>query len=591
LDRFRRILTRKYLGWWLALLAVVVMLPSLWVGLVSDDCLIEVCQLGSAQLPEAQRSPFDVFSFCRGGPSVIQGFMDRGLLPWWTPPDFRFAFWRPLSSLSHWADFTCYPNHPALMHLHSILWYAALALAVTAFYRRLFTAAWVAGLAALLYVLDDAHAFPVAWVANRNGLMAAFFGVLVLLTHDRWRREGWWPGAILGVLLLAIGLNCGESALAATGYIAAYALFLDRGKWVSRLATLLPYVVPVLAWVIVYRFLGCGTTGSGQYVDPLREPVLFVKGALIRLPILIVGQMAFPSSSLWPFVPTWAAHIHTAFAVLVVFFMAWVLWPMVKHEPLARFCASGMVLSMLPFCATYPCDRLLFLPGLGGMGLVAQFLHTRVERPDWAQGTVAQGRPGRVLAICWIAIHGVLGPVSLPPSTLSPLLMGKTAVRASNTFPKDPQIAQQDVVIVNNPADYLIVFTPFKLVVDGSPVPRRMRVLSVGLNAFTVERTSKKTLVFHVEDGLFNDGFTRTLRGPGYPLAPGFTARIPGMTAEVLATTDDGHPTAFSCTFDVPLEDPSLRFITWVGKGYVPFELPAVGETRAFPKTSWFWTF
>lgn len=591
LNKLVSFLGRPRLGWWLALLALAVMLPALWIGYLSDDFIVKVCLQGCPSMPEVERSPFDVFSFCPGDPASYAQYQDRGVLAWWAPSGFRFAFWRPLASLSHWFDISLYPNLPSLAHLHSLLWYAAVAVAAAALYRRLFSMAWVAGLAALLYVLDDAHAFPVAWIANRNGVMGALFGILVLLMHDRWRRDGWLPGVVCGVVLLGIGLACGESTVAATGYIAAYALFLDRGNWMKRLATLLPYVLPVLAWIVVYRAIGCGTTGSGQYVDPVREPLPFLKEAIVRLPILVAAQMAVPSASLWPFVPAWAAYLHLAVALSCVAFMAWVLWPMIKHEPLARFWTLGMLLSMLPFCATYPCDRLLFLPGLGGMGLVAQFFGLRRDPPAWLRESRAQRAPGRVLAISWIAIHGVLSPLSMPGGALSPLVMGKSLVRAANSFPHAPEVTQQNVIVINSPADYLMVFTPFKLVSDGFPIPRRTLTLSVGLQGFTLERPDEKNLVFHAETGLFSDGFTRTMRGPGYPITPGFKAHVPGIDVEVRETTPDGHPTVFACAFDIPLEDPSLRFIIWQGKGYVPFTLPNVGETCTVPPTSWFWAF
>ena len=62
-------------------------------------------------------------------------------------------------------------------------------------YRRLFGregrgALWAAGLAALLYALDDAHSLSTAYLANRNALLATFFGLLSLYCHVRWRDDG-----------------------------------------------------------------------------------------------------------------------------------------------------------------------------------------------------------------------------------------------------------------------------------------------------------------------------------------------------------------------------------------------------------------
>jgi hypothetical protein len=71
-------------------------------------------------------------------------YIDFGLFPWWTSPGLRLAFFRPLSAISMWVDYQLWPNLPALMHLHSLLLYAALVAAATLLYRRLLGATWCA---------------------------------------------------------------------------------------------------------------------------------------------------------------------------------------------------------------------------------------------------------------------------------------------------------------------------------------------------------------------------------------------------------------------------------------------------------------
>ena len=66
-----------------------------------------------------------------------------------------------------------------------------------------------------------------------------------------------------------------------------------------------------------------------------------------------------------------------------------VLSPLLRREPVARFWALGMVLSLIPICATFPMDRLLFFVGLGAAGLLAQFLAVAfgVVNGSWRPGT------------------------------------------------------------------------------------------------------------------------------------------------------------------------------------------------------------
>ena len=86
---------------------------------------------------------------------------------------------------------------------------------------------WIAGLATLIYAVDDAHGMLVGWIANRNGLVTAVLGVLALILFIRWRREGWRPGAFTAPFVFAVALLAGESAIAVGAYLIAYVLFLE----------------------------------------------------------------------------------------------------------------------------------------------------------------------------------------------------------------------------------------------------------------------------------------------------------------------------------------------------------------------------
>ncbi len=201
-----------------------------------------------------------------------------------------------------------------LMHAQSLLWYALLVLCATRLYRRLFALpdpdtgdaaqappwpAWAAGLAAVLYAVDDAHGVPAAWLVHRNGVVAATFALLTLACHLRWRCDGWRPGAVLAPLALGAGLLVGEAALGAAAYLFAFALLLDpltRQPWAPRrrLLTLWAYAGCVVLWRLVHQRLGGGAFGSGAYLDPVREPLTFAAATAQRTPLLLAGQLGRP---------------------------------------------------------------------------------------------------------------------------------------------------------------------------------------------------------------------------------------------------------------------------------------------------------
>ena len=145
----------------------LLLLPAVFTGLAADDYFLRTITLQHHFVPNLPDSQLDAFVFVQNDNMGMRQWIEKGILPWWTNPHLRVAFWRPLSALTHWLDFKLYPDTPWLMHIHNILWYGLLCMLVLFFYRRFFLAYWrmplpgdriilVAGLAALLYAVDDA---------------------------------------------------------------------------------------------------------------------------------------------------------------------------------------------------------------------------------------------------------------------------------------------------------------------------------------------------------------------------------------------------------------------------------------------------
>ena len=199
-EAARAVLSRPGLPYWGAALALLLLLPALRLGLQADDYFVRMVALGCPGLPDMEISPLDCFSFADGVPEHNRLKLEQDLLPWWVHETASVSFFRPLSALTHCFDFRFLEPAWWLMHLHSLLWYALLCVAAGFLYRRMIPLAWVAGLAALFFALDDAHGIPAAWLSNRNAVMTTLSGVLVLIAHDAWRRGHWRPGAPLAWL-------------------------------------------------------------------------------------------------------------------------------------------------------------------------------------------------------------------------------------------------------------------------------------------------------------------------------------------------------------------------------------------------------
>ncbi len=412
IEHIRSFLSSPYIVLWAVLVGVVLVLPSLKAGLVMDDYHHKILMTGGDQRARLLDSPLDMFRFFGGNVEQLAESVDYGLVPWWTyvSDDLMAAFWRPLASATHWLDYVLWPKSPALMHVHSILWYALLVLVTGLTYRRFMGASWVAGLAILLFAIDDAHGMPAGFLCNRNALMATVFGILAILGHDRWRKEKDKYGLFIAPVLLAASLLCAEFGISTCAYLAAYALFIDEGKWKRRAMSLVPYVAVVIVWRLVWTYLGYGVSGIGGYIDPVREPLRYMSASADRVVFLLLAQWAAPPSDLAMimtpniFNKFWWAGFAFIVALLLL------LTGLLRRDKVARFWFAGMVLSLLPICATWPQDRLLLFTGIGAMGLIAQFVALVVGYYKSRPKNVIWRAASILMLVVFLFCHVILSP-------------------------------------------------------------------------------------------------------------------------------------------------------------------------------------
>jgi hypothetical protein len=471
------------------------------------------------------------------------------------------------------------------MHLENILWYGVLVLLVSKFYLRVLGPGWVAGLAMVLYAVDDAHGIAVGWISNRNGLIAGVLGVLCLLAHDRWRRDGWRPGLWVSPLLLGCAFMAGESSIAVCAYLAAYALFLEQRSWRRRALSLVGYALVVVVWRIVYTGLGYGVAGTDLYVDPVKEPFVFLVALLERLPVLLLGQFALPPSELWILVSDQGRVLLTVIGVAVISVILVLTLPVLKRNAEMRFFSLGALLATVPICAAYPFDRLLIFVGIGAMPLVAGFLAYLAEggaraRPRfWKIGAYGLG-------VTWLIIHIVMAPALLPGRALLPTALDRVMEEVNATLPSDETWSRQTLVVVNTPDVAFSFYLMARKASNLEPLPAYVRFLSITDNEVIVEREDEHTLTLRWPEGLFARPIDRFFRGKRFPFAVGDSFQLTGFVARVIEVTDDGRPAAARFEFEVPLEDSSLRWFCWMGKGYVPFVPPMVGEAMTLPRVN-----
>jgi len=594
----------------LALAAIVVSLPAVGVSPLNDDLIHRALLLGPS--PSTQRlSQVGLMPPGSGHLGSVlaklfvavhpQENLERlrayGALPWWTCEDYRVAFWRPAASFTHWLDYRLFPDSFAMMHLHSILWFAAVVLAVTMLYRRLMDVGWAAGLAGLLFVLDDSGYFPTMWVANRNLLLSLFFGVLTILVHDRWRRLSPANSKLAGVLaplcLLASVLSA-EAGVATFAYLFAYEVALQRGPRLRRGLALIPSLAVIVLWRLSYNLQGYGADGGEFYFDPGRDPAGYALAVLQRAPFLLAGQWTTVPPDLYGFLPSASKGLVWFLLAAVTVLIPVALLPFLRARRRARFWLVGMYVAVLPFCATIPMSRSLLFAAIGGFGLTAEALADWIRRADWVQGLGRSRRLVYALILLGAAAHLPWAAVTRASAAHVAATLEERVVRTAALDAADCQ-PDQDLVIVNAPNPVSFLYDPYKSVCDGEPLPRGIRMLAPGYGGVRVVRTGPRRLVVRaVSDSLldcqpgkrmdfvFFYRYLSDVRGAGHPLLAGRHIAVPRMDVEVLAVDERGFPVETAYEFDVPLEDASLKWLfwDWEKERYGPFTVPAIGGTR-----------
>jgi hypothetical protein len=608
----RRGLEHKYMPAITAALATIIMLPALNAGLLQDDLLHRVKVVEPAQLPEqlcttgmiaddagtAWAAMRDMHSFARTERD-LEKLMDSGLCPWWTAEGWRGGNWRPLDSFTHWLDYRLFPNSPPFMHAHNIIWFAALVFLLAILYWELMTPLWMAAVAAFLYTIDDSNYFPIMWVANRNLLLAMFFFILTLLVHHKWRHENSLASGIAAPFTLLLSLLSTEAGIATFAYLFSYALIIEHGGKMKRIASLAPSLIVIVGWRIIYSSLGYGARGSGFIIDPGREPLRYLKAVVERAPVLLAGQWGATPAEFVSAISDYAGRWYLLAAVLFLVLILVVLVPLLRKNKVARFWFLGMLLCILPICATLPMNRNLLFVAVGAFALMAQFIGGLFAKQGWAPKSRLWRVPAWMICVTLILTHvGLAAVVRARAPGMIPFVF-KT-FHSTVRIDHSEDLTGKTLVVVNAPNPLLFMGLPAFRAYWGEPLPERTRLLAPGFRPLKITRTGDRTLLVEAQTGnimsadtsrkdfkpnfaYFYNHFNSLFRPEDMPFEVGRKIELRDMSAEVVAIDTDGQPTKVLFEFEVSLDNPSLVWFHWTWKkeglgSYSRFEISAIGH-------------
>ena len=577
MNRLQSISMRRL---WIAL-GIVLALPALASPLSLDD-YVHLAFLEDI-LP-VHRQWWNLYTFVPEDSAARETMLRYGMLPWWSSPELKLVFFRPLASALLKLDHVLFGRHVLGWHVHSLLWWAALLGVVARLYRRAVPAA-AATLALAMFAIDDAHWAPIVWPAARNGLVATTFALLGLCAHLRWRQDGWRAGAALAPLALALGLASSELALSVFAYVASYELLDGAGAaWPRRLSALLPYVPLFALYALARSMIGAGASGSGVYLDPTVEPLRFAWAAAGRIPALLGNIIWNVPAILWAAGARAQAWL-VCLGVLGLIFVAWwlrsALHRLAPEEARAvRWLGAGALVSLIPAAAGLPSEHTLLPASVGAAPVLALLVRDGVRRWRESRGILRRGWAGAMLAA-----------VALPNVVLAaPLLVGKLlywrqlANHITNVVCACP-------VVRSNSTRALLAWSddPFALYGWGAawlscPGPMLAWMpLSQSPHPQTLTRVSANALLLEYPDQPALDSQTEALfRDPRAAMQVGTTVKVEGGLTVTVEAVERGRPKRVRFEFARPIEDTDFRVLEWQ-KNHLGNLTLRIGESAAFP--------
>ncbi|MCA9717236.1 MAG: hypothetical protein KC468_21355 [Myxococcales bacterium] len=553
-------------------------------------------------------APYKLYAFAEGDPAETAAHLHRGTLPWWTVPDWQFVMVRPLSSLTIALDHRLAPRAVWLHHLHSLAW-VWLVIVAAALWLRQFASLAVAGVAVVLFAIDDSVGIAMSWIANRCAFVSMAFALLALAINVR-RTRTRTPSrgaAVLEALAWALAFCGGEYALCGVGYLVAWHLCAHEAPWAARARACAIGAAVTLVFLVVFSIYG-SPGGLAEYNDPLRDPVRFIRAFGHKLPRMLgetwlsIGcDSAWIGARLerWPALerwlgpwgeslPTspWRHALLCAAGLPPLLGLAWLSRRVLSRRDarIMSAAALGSLLATIPLCSTNPQTRLLVFPSLGAAVAIAALL-VGSARALWDR------RARRSRTHVTVALAGLLGAGGL--AFVDTVLDGQRtrwfaesfargqagmAAHVSTEALQPPAIDGAHVVVLSTPSLLLGVHGMSMNRIYTDARPQTWHTLTFGWRPYMLKRTSSTAFVLSsIGSSILSTRDERSFRPPDRALRPGDAVDAGLFVATVKSEREPGQPLAIEFDFKRPLEDPALRFFASTKDGLTPLTMPQVG--------------
>ena len=478
------------------------------------------------------RGPLDLYDFVGAGEAPL--LVERGFLPWWSHPALKIRFFRPVSSFLRWNDQRVFGRSSTALHLHSLAWWVLAVLAARRLFARVLAPRPLL-IATAIFALAPCHVLPLAWLANREVLLSVALGTFALAAYARWRDERRTQDGLVALLFFGLAVLSGEYGLGFGGYVLAIELVRRKESLARRVTGLLPFALPIAAYLTLRARLDYGTRGSGFYADPIAEPLEYARHAPWRL--LLLQAQAWLSYSADPA----AGPLESAIVVGLVLLglvATFVVWRRVRADLDARtrdaatWMLLGSVFALAPVLAVLPSPRLLGVCMLG----VAPISALVIERAWWPKGAEARRGMPELIGL----VGTLLGFAQLVHAPGTSFLLARRhrteaiafATQSAKLAERLGDVRASEVVVVRGYAR--MFFAPFSLTPNGEG-PRRWHNLAQTGHVLLLRKGPRAfELVVGPDATVFPIGDNNLFRNASLLVRAGDTYAMPGATASVL---------------------------------------------------------
>ncbi len=560
----------------LTLIFFILVLPTIFAPYHSDDFFHLLLLSENSPITRNDASLWGLFSFVDQLPLHREQLLQYGVLPWFAADDFHFRFFRPLTEITHWIDFQMFGINPLPAHLQSIGWFLLLSGIIYKLVKRMFPGQAMMPLLALaIFMLDGQHVATIGWIANRNALVAAFFGFSSLYCHFLWRETGQKCYFFWALLALVLALLSGEAALAMASYLFFYALIIDQQGSKKGIINILPYFFLMAIWFYFYVYYGFGAnTSAGLYLNPLIDTSEYISAILYRVPIYFTaGILPIPAGLSWGggVVYAWIPILFYIFSLAVILLFHKVFNRTIRQDKRLMFLFLASIFALLPVCATMAQDRLSLFQTAGFDVVIAALILNFASNKNTNKIYIVS-----VL----VGIHLIISPLHLLAGSAYIHWAAKNIAENALSI-NQAGLKDKDLICFQVPIGEAVSVMGIREVA-GRDNPKVFFWLSNDEGDLVVTVINSHDIFIEKKTG-FANGFESAFRSvKKRPFEMGEKMVVPVGIIEIENINTQNFPDKITMHFNKPLVNKSLLFYTFKNGQYEQVRLPDVGQSIRF---------